>query len=143
MIVAGAAALALALFLPWSHQFSASLLARYGHSPLLRGVPRDPTAWQLYTSLDVLLAALAAALVVVAVVGRDGARLIAASGVALALGFTIHALSTPPTNGADIVDPVHADRYLPNSPRSGAGEVLALVGLGVAAAGLALSYRAE
>ena len=139
MIVAGAVALAGSLFLPWSHQFSPSLLAHYGTSPLLRGVPRDPTAWQLYSIVDALLASLAAALALTAAAGGRTARLLAGGFVLVALAFTLHALSVPPTNGADIVDPADAVRYLPNAPRSGPGELLALAGLVAAAAGLGVS----
>ncbi len=45
------------LFLTWSHQFSAGVPgANGGHRPQLNGVPHDPTAWQVYSVADVLLA---------------------------------------------------------------------------------------
>ncbi len=139
MILAGALVLAGSLFLPWSHQFSPTLLAHYGTSSLLRGVPRDPTAWQVYSIVDALLATLAAALALSAAAGGRTARLLTGGCVLVALAFTVHALDVPPTNGADIVDPADAVRYLPNAPRSGPGELLALAGLVGAAAGLAAS----
>ena len=55
LIVAGAVALFASLFLTWSHQFSPAFLAAWGTSDALRGVPHDPTAWQVYASADVLL----------------------------------------------------------------------------------------
>ena len=65
--------------------------------------------------------------------------LLAAAG---ALAFTIHALSVPPTNGATIFD-ASTGTYAPNAPASGAGEVVAVVGLGLAMLGLALSFTAD
>ena len=38
-VLIGAGLLAVSLFLPWSHQFSAGFLARFGASPALRAVP--------------------------------------------------------------------------------------------------------
>ena len=140
MIRLGAVGLAASLFLPWSHQFSPSLLARFGSSPLLRGVPRDPTAWQVYSIVDGLLAGLAAALALAASAGGRTARRVLAGFVVVALAFTVHALSVPPTNGANVVDnAARPASYLSNAPRSGAGEALALVALLLAGAGLGLS----
>jgi hypothetical protein len=144
MILLGALALAASLFLPWSHQFSPSLLARYGSSPLLRGVPHDPTAWQVYSIVDGLLAALALALALAAAGGGRTVRLIVTGFVLLALAFTVHALRVPPTNGANIVD--NATRpatYLANTPRSGFGETVALAGLVVTVLGLGLSLTVD
>lgn len=143
LLVLGGVALAVSLFLPWSHQFSATLLARYGSSPLLRGVPRSPDAWQVYSIVDALLALLAGALVVTALVGGRTARLVLTGFVLIALAFTVHAVNVAPTNGANIVNTaVSPATYLPNSPRPGGGEDLALVALGIAVAGLALSVPA-
>src|SRR5205807_7901619 len=92
LMLIGAAGVFASLFLTWSHQVPASVWATPSGSPALRGVPRDPTAWQVYSIADVLLALLAAALLAVAVVGgsrRGRAAVLVAVGVALA--FTVHA----------------------------------------------------
>lgn len=140
LMIAGGILLLLALFLPWSRQFSAAMLSRFGASAALTGVPRSPDAWQVYSSSDVLLAVLGAGLAAVAFAGRRMARLVCAAAVLLAAAFVLHALAVPPTNGAQLVE--HAGgavRYMPDAPRSGPGELLALIGLGVALAGIALS----
>lgn len=138
----GAASLFLSLFLTWSHQFSSGFLAQYDHSTALQGVPHDPTAWQLYSLADVLLALLAGALLLGASVGGRALRtgLVVAAGIALA--FVIHAMGVPPTNGANIFDPV-TGHYAANAPRSGTGEVVAVVGLGLALVGLGVSFTAD
>ena len=128
------------LFLTWSHQFSPSLLARYGNSPVLRGVPHDPNAWQVYSTVDVLLALLAAAILVVGRLGGRAARLALAACVLVALAFVVHAVKTPPTNGANIYDPfANPPGYVRNSPSSGTGEVVAVAGLALGLGGIALS----
>jgi hypothetical protein len=128
------------LFLTWSHQFSASLLARYGNSSVLRGVPHNPTAWQVYSTVDVLLAALAGAILVLSRFGGRTARLALAAFVLIALAFVVHALKTPPTSGANIFDPfAQPPRYVPNFPASGSGEVVGAAGLALALGGIALS----
>jgi hypothetical protein len=140
LIIAGGLVLLLALFLPWSHQFSAGVLARYGGSAVLAGVARSPDAWQVYSIIDVLLALLAAALVISAVGGERRARLIVAAFALLAVAFIVHALAVPPTNGANLAEHVGGTvRYLPNAPRPGTGELLALAGIGVALGGIAFS----
>ncbi len=96
----------------------------------------------MYSTVDVVLALLAVALVAVALRGGPRVRLVALAGAGVALAFTIHALNVPPTNGATIFDP-STGAYAPNSPASGAGEVVALAGLGVAMLGLALSFTAD
>src|SRR5690242_14907295 len=90
------------LFLTWSHQFSRPFLAQYGGSAALQSVPHEPTAWQVYSAADVLLALLAAALVGAALRGTRNVRLALVLPLGVALAFTVHALSAPPTNGADI-----------------------------------------
>lgn len=137
----GAAGLFLSLFLTWSHQLPGSVLAVAASSPGLQGVPRDPTGWQVYSIADVLLALLAAALVGVALFGRSrGARLAVLAAGAVAVAFVVHALSAPPTNGVLVLNPVASSpQYLSVRATSGAGEVAALVSLGVAGLGLALS----
>jgi hypothetical protein len=121
LILLGAVALAVSLFLPWSHQHVAG------------GIASDPTAWQVYSIVDVGLALLAAGLALVAMIGGRGRRLVVliASGVALA--FAVHAHIIPPTNGATATATAHP----------GAGETVAIVGLAVAIAGLALSFTAD
>ncbi|MGZ4239782.1 MAG: hypothetical protein ACXVWT_27510 [Solirubrobacteraceae bacterium] len=136
LIVFGALLLLLSLFLTWSHQFSNSFVQEVG-ADQLRGIPRDPTAWQVYSIADVLLALLAAALVVAALVAGRGARISALVAAALALVFTIHASNVAPTNGVNIAAPDAGVAHLmPSTATSGGGEVLAIVGL-------ALSFTAD
>jgi hypothetical protein len=144
LILAGAIALLVSLFLAWSHQFSPAFFARWGGSDQLRGVPRDPTAWQVFSAIDVILALLAAALVAVALVGSRGARFAALVAAFGGLGIALHALGSPPTNGANIFDPsLRVPDYFPNSPTAAAGETVAIAGLLAAIAGLALSFTAD
>ncbi len=144
LIVIGAVALLCSLFLTWSHQFSSAFLAAWGAADVLRGVPHNPTAWQVYSSMDVVLACLAVGLAVVALLGSRAARACALVGCAVAIAFTVHALAHPPTNGASIFNPaLSVPNYAPNDPTSGPGEVVALAALGVAAAGLVLSFTAD
>ncbi len=144
LIVLGALGLLVSLFLTWSHQFSAPFLAQWGTSDQLRGVPHDPTAWQVYSVADVILALVAAALLAVALAGGRVARLGAALTAAIALGFTLHALSTPPTNGANIFDPsLSVPKYVSSSPSAGFGETVAIAALIVAIMGLVLSFTAD
>jgi hypothetical protein len=140
LILVGAAALFASLFLSWSHQFSPAFLAQWGSSSQLSGVPHDPTAWQVYSAVDVILALLAVALVIVALVGRPAVRVGALVVCGLAVAFTLRALDTPPTLGANILDP---SVTVPNSPGAAVGETVALVALGLAMAGLALSFTAD
>lgn len=116
----GALVLGLSLFFAWSHQH-----------PVGAGIPRAPTGWQAYSMADVLLAVLAASLVYVSFLGTRRARALELVAVAIGLAFVIHALGTPPTNGGS------------GSAGSGAGEVVGLIGLGVAVCGLVLSFTAD
>ncbi len=144
LTIAGAVALLASLFFAWSHQFSPAFLTQWGGSDLLRGVPHDPSGWQVYSVADVLLAALAAALVGVALLGNRLAHLVAMLAAGVALAFTVHALSTPPTIGANLFDPtLSAPAYVATSPVAGVGETVAIAGLGVALVGLLLSFRGE
>jgi hypothetical protein len=144
LIVIGAVVLFVSLFLTWSHQFSPSFLAEFGTSDLLRGVPRDPTAWQVYSAADVLFALLSALLLAVAVLGSRSVRIIAAVCGAGALVFTLHALSSPPTNGATIFNPAYSvPHYASPGASAGAGETVAILALLLALSGLALSFRAD
>src|SRR5450759_1236215 len=137
LVIVGAIGLFISLFLPWSHQFSAAFLAEWGASDLLRGVPHDPTAWQVYSSTDVLLALLSIALVAVALKGTRRVRAGGAAAAAIGLAFTLHALSTPPTNGANIFDPsLSVPNYFPNAPTAGIGETLAVIAIVVSLIGL-------
>ena len=138
LMLLAASVLLASLFLTWSHQFSPAFLAQYGHSPALAGVPRDPTAWQVYSIADVLLAVLVAGLVWAALRGWRGARIAVLIGLLVAIAFTIHALGTAPTRGAELLDPT-LNAYAPNHPSSGAGEVVGLVGMCIGLAGVLLS----
>lgn len=121
MILFGAVGLLVALFLPWSHEHG------------LPGFPSSPSAWQVYSVVDVLLALLVAGLVAVALLGGRTPRVVVLLGAAVAVVFTVHALSVPPTNGAFPAD----------TPASAAGEIVAIAALGVAIAGLALSFTTD
>jgi hypothetical protein len=143
MIVFGALLLALSLFLTWSHQFTNTFVGEVG-ADQLHGVPRDPTAWQVYSIADVLLALLAAALVVAALVAGRRARISALAAAVLGLVFTIHAANVAPTNGVNIATPSAGVAHLvPSAATSAGGEVVAIVALGIAIAGLALSFTAD
>jgi hypothetical protein len=144
LMVVGAMALVASLFLPWSHQLSGAVRAQYGASAALQGVAANPTAWQVYSAVDVVFALLAAALLVAALRGSRPARLALMAALAIAAAFTLHALSVPPTNGATLFDPsLTPPGYTPNPPGAGRGETLALVALGLGLGGLALSFTAD
>jgi hypothetical protein len=144
LIVFGGLGLLISLFLSWSHQFSTPFLAQFGTAPQLQGIPHDPTAWQVYSVADVILAVLAIGLIGVALLGGRGMRMVALVAGAIGLAFVLHALSAPPTNGANVFDPsLSVPSYFPNSPDAGPGETVAIAGLGVALIGLALSFTAE
>jgi hypothetical protein len=144
IIVVGALLLFGSLFLTWSHQFSGRFLAEWGAAPVLAGVPRNPTAWQVYSAADVLLALLALGLPAVALLGGRRARLVLAAAAGVALAFTIHALNVPPTNGADFYQPMlGTPGYVANMPTAGPGEPVAIVALGTAIVGLVLTLGAE
>jgi hypothetical protein len=140
LILVGAAGLLASLFLTWSHQFSSGFLAEWGSSSQLSGVPHDPTAWQVYSAADVMLALLALALVIVALVGRPAVRAATLVVCGIAVAFTLRALDTPPTVGANILDP---SVHVPNAPGAGVGETVALIALGLAMAGLVISFTAD
>jgi hypothetical protein len=143
LIVGGAVTLLISLFLVWSHQYSREFLTRVGASQL-QGVPRDPTAWQVYSIADVLLAVLAGALILAALVAGRRARISALVAAGFGLVFVLHAMTVAPTNGANVSDPsAGPGQFFPSSATSGAGEVVAVIALGVAIAGLALSFTAD
>ena len=130
-----AALLVISTFLVWSHQFSAAALARYGSSLALQGVPHDPDAWQVYSSVDVLLLLLAIALVAVALAGARTARWVLLAALAVAVAFCVHAVVVAPTNGTLIGDAATGG-YVDTGASSGIGEVVALIALGLGAAGV-------
>jgi hypothetical protein len=142
MMTIAAPLLLLSEFLPWSHQLSAALLSRFGHAAVLAGVPRDPSAWQVYSTADILLALVAGGLLAVAMWGGRARRLVLTGGLAIAIAFTIHALAVPPTNGALVFDPA-SGRYIPTGATPGPGEILALLALLLGSAGVGLSAAAQ
>ncbi|HLH67017.1 MAG TPA: hypothetical protein VKV27_15070 [Solirubrobacteraceae bacterium] len=137
LLAFAAALLMLSLFLPWSHQFSRAFLARWGTASVLAGVPRDPSAWQVYAVADVLLALVAAGLLALALTGGRSLRNVLAVSLALATAFTVRAIVHPPTNGAVVFDP-STGAWARDAPRPGAGEWVALAALAAGAAGVAL-----
>jgi hypothetical protein len=144
LIAIGAASLFSSLFLVWSHQINPALLSVPGARAGLQGVPPSPTGWQVYSIADVVLAALAAALGLGALVGARRLRLVLLPFVLIALAFVLHALSSPPTNGVQIVVPgPNVPQYAPVVATAGVGETVALVALGLALFGLLLSLAYE
>lgn len=137
LMLVGAVVLLASLFFTWSHQLAPAFRGEWQSIPALRGVPRDPTAWQVYSTADVLLALLAAVLVWVAFAGTRRARLVALVPAGIALAFVVHALGVPPTNGVELAGGI-AGR-----PTAGVGEDIALAALGAAMAGLGLSFTAD
>jgi uncharacterized membrane protein len=143
MVAAGLALLG-SLFLPWSHQLSPALRTQYGATAALQGVSPDPTGWQVFSVVDVVLAVVAGCLLAAAMRGGRPARLVLMAAVAVAVAFTIHALSVPPTNGALVFDSGrNPPAYTPNGATTGPGETLALVALGLGLGGLALSFTVD
>ena len=142
LMTAGALLLAISLFLAWSHQFSPAFVHRYGSSSILQGIPRDPDAWQVYSAADVLLALVAGGLMALALFGGRARRLAMTMALVVALAFTIHALGTPPTNGAVVFDPA-TSAYVTSGARSGTGETVALVALLLGLGGVAMSYSVD
>jgi hypothetical protein len=145
LIVVGALALFGSLFLTWSHQVTPELLTVFGPlSSALNGVPHDPTAWQVYSAADVVLALLAAGLLASALLGSHAARQCALLAAAIAIIFVVHAIADPPTNGVLLYNPaLNVPNYAPAGPGAGVGETVALLGLVLASAGLLLSFVAE
>jgi hypothetical protein len=144
LMVLGAAGLFGSLFLTWSHQFSPAFLAEFAGSGALSATPRNPTAWQVYSVADGLLALVAGGLAAVALRGRRPGRVVLLLALAIALAFTLHALSHPPTNGALLSNTAPGGpSYFPNSPGAGIGETVAIVALVLGIAGLSLSFTAD
>ena len=134
--------LLISLFLVWSHQLSAAVVARHAGTGTFDGIPRNPDAWQVYTSADVLLALLSVGLVTAALRGGRTVRMVLTAAVAVALAFVVHALGTPPTNGASVFDPTTGG-YVATGAHAGFGATVALVALAIAAAALLLSFTAD
>ncbi len=134
--------LLLSLFLAWSHQFSPAFLTRWGRTSVLQGVPHDPTAWQVYSDADVLLALVAGGLLAVALRGGRALRIALALALAVCIPFTVHAIGVPPTNGAVVFDAA-AGTWARNSPSAGPGEWVALLALLAGGAGVGLSFSAD
>jgi hypothetical protein len=144
LIVAGALALVGSLFLTWSHQFSPSFLNTFGSSELLDGVPRNPTAWQVYSTMDIVLTVVAVAMAGSALFGNRGWRVGVMVAALVALVFTLHATTTPPMNGANVLNQsLSVPAYQSPGSTSGVGETVAIVGLVVALVGFLLSFTAD
>lgn len=144
LVLLAAVLLLASLFETWSHQLSGGVLRVAGASQALAGVPRDPTAWQVYSAADVVLALLAAGLLTVALIGSPPARMVLFGAALLGLVFVIHAAGVPPTNGvADVLAALHVPASVAGSPGSGAGVSTAIVALGLALSGLGLSFTAD
>jgi hypothetical protein len=141
-MVAAGVLLLISLFLVWSHQLSAAVVARYGATGTFAGIPHNPDAWQVYTSADVLLALLSVGLIVAALRGGRTIRIVLTGAVAIALAFVVHALGTPPTNGASVFDPATRS-YVATGAHAGIGATVALLALAIAAAALLLSFTAD
>lgn len=136
LLLVGALALFASLFLTWSHQPLPSVPSGLDGSAAVAGLPRNPTAWEVYSVADVLLALLAGGLAALALRGRSrGARITGLVAIGVALAFVVHAASRAPSNGL----------YLPSlgsvgtAASPGVGEVVAIVALALAAAGLVIS----
>lgn len=144
LMVIGAVALFASLFFTWSHQFPQDVLARFGTVDLLRNVPKDPTAWQVYSVADVILAVLAVGLFAVALFGTQQIRIGAMAASVIGLAFTVHAISAPPTSAPPIFDQaLNVPDYFPYGPAAGIGETIALIALLMAIAGLIVSFTAD
>jgi hypothetical protein len=132
------------LFLTWSHQLSPEIRTQYSATAALAGVPAHPTAWQVYSGADVLLALVAGGLMAVALWGGRARRIALALALGVAVAFVVHALSVPPTNGALLFDPtLTPPGYSANPVSSGGGEVLALVALGLGSLGVVLAFTVD
>jgi hypothetical protein len=141
MIAAGVLLL-ISLFLVWSHQLSAVVVRRYAADGTFAGIPRNPDAWQVYTSADVLLALLAVGLIAAGLRGGRTIRMVVTGAVAIALAFVVHALGTPPTNGASVFASTTRS-YVATGAHAGIGVTVALVALALAASALLLSFTAD
>ena len=144
LVLVSAAGLFISLFLTWSH-LSPAYLAVADQLHALQGVPPDPTAWQVYTAADVVLAVLAVALVAAALMGKRPLQIGTIVAAFLALAFVIHAVNVPPTNGAADAfrSSLDVPQYVAPSPEPGPGEVVAIGALVLALVGLGVSLRSH
>jgi hypothetical protein len=144
LVLFSAVLLLVSLFLTWS-SLSPAYVELADRLQTLQGVARDPTAWQVYSGADVLLALLAAALLGVALKGPRRARICTLVACVVAFAFAIHAESAPPTDGAATAlrPGPGVPSYVGPEPAAGAGETVALVALTGAIAGLALSLATD
>lgn len=144
LVLFSAIVLLLSLFLSWS-SLSPAYLALADKLQTLRGVPRDPTAWQVYSAADVLLLLLVAALMGVALMGPRKARVWTLVACVVALAFAINAEGSPPTNGAATAlrPGVGVPFEVPPAPTPGPGETAAIIALVGAIAGLGLSLSTD
>ena len=141
LLVVAAALLLGSLFFTWSHQFSPAVLRIPEMRVALAGVRGNPDAWQVYSVADVFLAVLAGALLFTALFGVGRGLPVVLTATAAALLFVIHAANAPPTNGDDVVLPGSGEA-VGSLARVGPGETVALLGLGLALAGLTLGLSA-
>jgi hypothetical protein len=141
----GGVVLFASLFLAWSHQFSAAFLQLFGRpGGPVHGVPLSPTAWQVYSTADVLLALLACSIVAAALAGNRIVRLAALIAAVIGLAFAVHAIVDPPTTTGAIFNPSFSVPQLSALGTSaGIGETVAVIGLLLALGGLALSFTAD
>jgi hypothetical protein len=144
LVLFSALVLCLSLFLSWS-SLSPAYVALAERLQTLQGVARSPTAWQVYSAADVLLALLVAALMGVALMGPRRARICTLVACVLALAFVIHAEGSPPTNGAPTAFRPSLDvpSYVFPAPTPGAGEAAAIIALVGAIGGLGLSLTTD
>ncbi len=143
LVLFSALVLCLSLFLTWS-SLSPAYIALADKLRTLQGVPHDPTAWQVYSAADVLLALLVIALIGVALKGPRKVRIGVLVACFIALAFAVHAEGAPPTNGATTFRPSAGLRSrVPPAPAPGAGETAAIIALVGAIGGLALSLTAD
>jgi hypothetical protein len=145
LIVVGGVALFVSLFMAWSHQFSAAFLQVFGRpGGAVHGVPLSPTAWQVYSAADILLAVLAVGLVAAAIAGNRVVRRGAAIAAAIGLAFAVHAIIDPPTSATAIFNPAFSVPQLASlGTTAAAGETVAVIALVLALAGLGLSFTAD
>jgi len=143
-VLFSALVLGISLFLAWS-RLSPDYVALADRLRTLRGVPRDPNAWQVFSAADVLLALLTVSLMALALKGSRRARIWTLVACVLALVFVIHAVGAPPTNGAPNAfrPSLGVPSYVLPAPTPGAGETAALIALVGAIGGLSLSLTAD
>ncbi len=134
LIAAGGVALFVSLFLTWSATgLNGHVLVAFG---ALDRLPKR-TGWETYSLADVLMAVLAAMLVLAAIVRNRAVRVVVAILALGGLAFAIHALVDPPTLAR--VNRVRPGFVLLFGSAAGAGEIVAIAGIGVALTGLVVA----